>query len=308
MNTIHTQEILRRAVQQALRTVKYPGFSRDIVSFGVVREIASGDGQIRVYLEVRSAKPEVAFQIQADVEKTLWALPELKGIQVQIEVADQMKPAAPASNGDGRSLNRLQEEVQSEGGVRSPDPSITAANRPDFAPDIGYGEDGPTSLDGPMGDRTSPKWQGPIPVFQWEIDPSRPELQEYGEAEAEREGWIFRMWWQVHPAGLTFVSISAIAEDDEQRPMARHHPIGRNVAVNLVYDLQRKGIVAIYGTALDFRPFVEVFVECFLTKKARSKADQPSPPAQSEIADLRSDLERGQPASALQNQKMEIQS
>ena len=153
--------------------------------------------------------------------------------------------------------------MQQEGRVFDPDPLIAATIRPDLAPGAGYDEDGPPPLGGPTGDRTSIKWHGQVPVFQWEIDPADPARQQYGESEVERGGWIFRIWWQVHPAGLVYASISAISEEEEERPQARQHPIGRNVAVNLVYDLRRQGVVAIYGTALDFRPFVEVFLEGF---------------------------------------------
>ncbi len=169
------------------------------------------------------------------------------------------------------ALSPLQDEVQQAGGVFDPDPLIAATVRPDIAPGAGYDEEGPSPLGGPMGDRTSTRWQGEVPVFQWEIDPTDPARQQYGESEVERGGWIFRIWWQVHPAGLVYASISAMADEEEERPQARHHPIGRNVAVNLVYDLRRQGVAAIYGTALDFRPFVEVFLEGFgVTKQEES--------------------------------------
>lgn len=181
-------------------------------------------------------------------------------------------------DGDGAGhLSPLEDEVRNEGGMLDRDPLISATVRPDIAPAAGYGEEGPAALGGPMGDRTSTRWQNPIPVFQWEIDPSDPERQQYGESEVERDGWIIRAWWQAHPAGLVYASLSAIAdEEEEERPQARHHPIGRNVAVNLVYDLRRKGVVAIYGTALDFRPFVEVFLEGFGIAKGEREAEETS--------------------------------
>lgn len=163
-----------------------------------------------------------------------------------------------------RPLSPLQDEVRQGGAAFDPDPLVAATLRPDLAPQAGYGEHGPSPLGGPMGDGTTIEWQGPVPVFQWEIDPSAPEQQHYGEAETERDGWLFRTWWQVHPSGLVYASISAFPDEDtEERPYARPHPVGRNVAVNVVYDLRRQGIAAIYGTAQDFRPFVEVFLEGF---------------------------------------------
>ncbi len=267
------QETLRALIKDALVGVKYPGYSRDIVSFGVVKEITACNGVICVELEIDSAKPETAFQIQADAQKVLKALPKLNGFELKIEVTSGKDSPRHSSKGHGSPLSPLQDEVQEEGGVFDPDPMIAAMMRPDLAPGAGYDEDGPPPLGGPMGDRTSTKWQGKVPVFQWEIDPSDPGRQQYGESEVERDGWIFRMWWQLHPAGLVYASISAIVEEDEQQPHARHHPIGRNIAVNLVYDLRRQGVAAIYGTAQDFRPFVEVFVEGFGIEKLKPAGD-----------------------------------
>ena len=65
-----------------------------------------------------------------------------------------------------------------------------------------------------------------------------------------------------HPAELVYVSIQAMGEEQASGP-ERQHPMGRNVVVNLVYDRRREGIAAIYGTARDFRPFVDAFREAF---------------------------------------------
>ena len=258
------------AVREALRAVKYPEYSRDIVSFGMFKGVAAHNGTVTVALAVNSAKPEVAYQIQADAEKALRALPQLNGLAVKVEIVSDAEFHPPGGNGTEPPLSPLPDELPHGEAGFDPDPLVEAMMRPDLAPDTGYGQDGPDPLGGPMGDRTSTKWQGNVPVFQWEIDPSDPGRQ-YGEHEVERGGWLFRLWWQVHPADLVYVSISAMArEADEMRPSARQHPIGRNVAVNLVYDLRREGVVAIYGTALDFRPFVEVFLEAFNSQQTES--------------------------------------
>lgn len=258
-----SQETLHSQIKEALARVKYPGYSRNIVSFGVVKEITARNGAICVGLEINSAKPETAFQIQTDARKALADLPALGGYEVRIEVTSGREQPRDSTDRQGTTPGALPREPRPDGTGFDPDPMIAAMARPDLAPDAGYGEEGPNPLGGPMGDRASTTWRGPAPVFQWEIDPSDPERQQYGEAETERDGWIFRAWWQVHPAGLVYASISAIGEEEEERPHARQHPIGRNVAVNLVYDLKRQGVVAVYGTALDFRPFVTVFLQGF---------------------------------------------
>ena len=54
------------------------------------------------------------------------------------------------------------------------------------------------------------------------------------------------------------------------------NPAGRTEAVNLVYDRKRSGIVAIYGTVKDFRPFVGAFRRAFPGEASDRKDVQPS--------------------------------
>ena len=79
-------------VTQALKSVKYPGYSRDIVSFGIVKSIAVNAGAVSVSLQLTGGNPAVAEQIKAGVEKALRALPELE--QLHVEIA-----SAPAAGG-----------------------------------------------------------------------------------------------------------------------------------------------------------------------------------------------------------------
>ena len=42
-------------IKAALKAVKYPGYSRDIVSFGLVKDIAFGNGSITAVVEDRKS-------------------------------------------------------------------------------------------------------------------------------------------------------------------------------------------------------------------------------------------------------------
>lgn len=249
---------LCEAITGALKAIRYPGYSRDIVSFGLLENIKAGDGVVTVELKLGAVKPKAAWQIQTETEKALKALPQLNGFRVEVT-----EPALPQANGREPGFGATPCEATGERAFPDPDPLMEVMAQPNLAPGAGYGEDGPPPLEGPMGDRASARWTGAVPVFQWEVDPSD-STRGYGESELERGGWIYRTWWQVHPARLVYASISAIGgEIEEPRPGVRPHPVGRNVVVNLVYDLRRQGVVAVYGTALDFRPFVEVFLDAF---------------------------------------------
>jgi ATP-binding protein involved in chromosome partitioning len=68
-----------------LRKVKYPGFTRDIVSFGMIKDIEVGDAGVTVYLSPPSANAEVAAMLVEEVRKTVAAMPGVPGVNVEVE-------------------------------------------------------------------------------------------------------------------------------------------------------------------------------------------------------------------------------
>ncbi|MGN0829283.1 MAG: P-loop NTPase [Akkermansia sp.] len=73
-------------IRAALTTVKYPGFSRDIVSFGLVKNIAvSPEGAVTVDLLVESKNADVPRYIYENVMGVVKELPGVKKLDVNIE-------------------------------------------------------------------------------------------------------------------------------------------------------------------------------------------------------------------------------
>ena len=58
-------------VRDALSAVKYPGFSRDIVSFGLVKGIQIADGDVTVQLALATNEPAIPQTIKTEAEETL---------------------------------------------------------------------------------------------------------------------------------------------------------------------------------------------------------------------------------------------
>jgi ATP-binding protein involved in chromosome partitioning len=85
--------ITEDSVKQALHTVRYPGFSRDIISFGLVKKIAVNGGAVSVHMDLNSPNAEAAAQIKADSERALRAL---GATNVFVEVKTKPGPAAPS--------------------------------------------------------------------------------------------------------------------------------------------------------------------------------------------------------------------
>jgi ATP-binding protein involved in chromosome partitioning len=83
----------------ALKSVKYPGFSRDIVSFGIVRSADVHDGRALVKLSVTTADPTVPRQLKTEVERAALAVSGVRDVLVEIAVIAPKAPAKPGSAG-----------------------------------------------------------------------------------------------------------------------------------------------------------------------------------------------------------------
>jgi ATP-binding protein involved in chromosome partitioning len=71
-------------ITAALRTVKYPGYNRDLVSFGLVKHIAVKDGAVSVVMNLTSANPAIAQQIKTESERILKSLPGVTAAYVEV--------------------------------------------------------------------------------------------------------------------------------------------------------------------------------------------------------------------------------
>src|SRR5437763_14139997 len=66
-----TMAFSQEQIRNALKSVKYPGFSRDIVSFGLIKEIASTDAETRVQMVLTTNDAAVPRAIKAEAEDVL---------------------------------------------------------------------------------------------------------------------------------------------------------------------------------------------------------------------------------------------
>lgn len=86
-------------VRAALRSVKYPGYNRDVVSFGLVKHVAVKDGAVSVTMNLTSGNPEVARQIRTESETALRALTGVSSVVVEVNQAGAAPGAAPSTAG-----------------------------------------------------------------------------------------------------------------------------------------------------------------------------------------------------------------
>ena len=85
-------------IKEHLKQVKYPGFSRDIVSFGLVRAAALVEGTAKVSLGLTTSDPKIPLHLKREVDACLRALPGVKETIIDIAVTP-VKVAAPSGAG-----------------------------------------------------------------------------------------------------------------------------------------------------------------------------------------------------------------
>ncbi len=85
-----------------LKKVKYPGFSRDIVSFGMIKDIEVAHAGVTVILTAASAKPEIIQQIVADVKAAVAPMPGVPAVEVRIEQPPAAAPRAATAGAQAR--------------------------------------------------------------------------------------------------------------------------------------------------------------------------------------------------------------
>src|SRR5438874_2839460 len=94
--------ISEEQVKNALKSVKYPGFTRDIISFGLVKSIHIDNGEVNVQLALATNDPNIPATIKNDAESALRAIEGVRSAKVLIDIH-----APPGGAGAGMVAARI---------------------------------------------------------------------------------------------------------------------------------------------------------------------------------------------------------
>src|SRR4029453_17992923 len=106
------QEIL-----EDLKQIKYPGYTRDIVSFGIVRDIEIASAGITVTLSPGGARPEAIEEISSTVRARVQALTGVQQVEIVVQAPERPRPAAPARRAEIPGVSRVIAVASGKGGV-----------------------------------------------------------------------------------------------------------------------------------------------------------------------------------------------
>ena len=118
-------------VWDALKGVKFPGMSRDIVSFGFVHQVQAIGGTVAVDLQMATHNPAAGEKVREEVERTLRALPGVEEVKVNIQVVKppgREEAAQKAISQDANLIPEVRHVVAVASGKGGVGKSTVAAN------------------------------------------------------------------------------------------------------------------------------------------------------------------------------------
>jgi len=98
--------ITEALVREKLATIKYPGFSRDIVSFGLVKDIRIDGADVVVQLALSTNDPRVPQAIKDNAEAALAQIPGVAKALVRIDI--HAPPQTPAAGGAAMATTAIE--------------------------------------------------------------------------------------------------------------------------------------------------------------------------------------------------------
>ncbi len=113
-------------ITELLKKINYPGFSRDIVSFGIVNNILITDSKVTISIVLKSDDAKIAEQLMAEVDKTVKAA--YPDISVAVNFTHQQTKAAPQAPQQMAYLQNVKYKVAVASGKGGVGKSTVAVN------------------------------------------------------------------------------------------------------------------------------------------------------------------------------------
>jgi len=94
--------ISEEQVKKRVEVCEYPGFTRDIISFGLVKSIQIDNGDVKVQLALATNDPNIPATIKIDAERALRTIEGIRSAKVLIDIH-----APPGGAGAGTATTRI---------------------------------------------------------------------------------------------------------------------------------------------------------------------------------------------------------
>jgi ATP-binding protein involved in chromosome partitioning len=120
--------ISEKFVLERLKAVKFPGYSRDIVSFGLVKDIKVAGSDILVRIAVATNNPSVPETLKRESESSLRTIPGVSSVKVAIDITSPPDVGAGGQPGAATQIPGVKHVVAIASGKGGVGKSTVAAN------------------------------------------------------------------------------------------------------------------------------------------------------------------------------------
>lgn len=118
----------KEQVLELLKAVKYPGFSRDIVSFGLIQSVAIEGEEVRLNLKVTTSDKKIPLQLESEIKEALKPLEGIDLVAVDITLVEPVQAAASAEGGMQRKIPGVKNVIAVASGKGGVGKSTVASN------------------------------------------------------------------------------------------------------------------------------------------------------------------------------------
>ena len=96
-----------QAIREKIQEVKYPGFSRDILSFGLVKEVTFEKSEVFITIEITTSDASIPEQIALCPQRKSRRIIAVEKVNVTMEVNTPDPSSKPTSNQSNTHLKIL---------------------------------------------------------------------------------------------------------------------------------------------------------------------------------------------------------
>jgi ATP-binding protein involved in chromosome partitioning len=100
-----------QSIREKIQEVKYPGFSRDILSFGLVKEVTFEKNEVFITIELTTSDASIPEKIAHSLKEKVGTLEDVKKVNVTMEV-NTPDPASKPPSSDSSSAPQNIETLQ----------------------------------------------------------------------------------------------------------------------------------------------------------------------------------------------------
>ena len=85
-------------IYSALRNILYPGFDKDIISLGIVKDVRIAQSEVTVILDLRTDDEEARSKLAADIKDKVGTISDVAGVRIEITGAQTTPQPTPSDS------------------------------------------------------------------------------------------------------------------------------------------------------------------------------------------------------------------